>query len=285
MSSNSVILTSRNQNSSIPNQYVYNFPSTQMFKNHEISLLQFSIYNSFFNIEASRNNNNVTLYFNALIPTTHVFTFTDGFYSLSDLNYALQNFCVINDLYMVDVNGNNIYFVEILANAISYATQLNFYPIPTSAEATTKQWTLPPSATWNFPVAATTPQLAINESLGVLMGFDLGTYPSAPLNSNQQFLSNFAPTLSPISSVFLTCNLINSPYSNPSNIIGNTAITSAFGNLIIMKNSNQTFLSIIPANYNSIQINLLDQNFQNLKVIDREVVIVLVIKEMTKTLK
>ena len=280
MSTNTVILTSRNQNPNLPNQYIYQFPSTNNFKNHEIALIQFSVYNSFFNIETSRNNNIVTLVWNALVPTTHNFTFQNGFYSISDMNYALQNFCLLNNLYMVDsVNNKNVYFVEILSNATTYSAQLNFYPIPTSAQASTNQWTIPTGATWNFPTTAKTPQLTFTTNFGTLIGFDSGTFPSTPLNANQQYLSTFSPTISPISSIFLNCNLVSSPYSNPSNILGNTAITSAFGDLIQMKNNTPIYLSIVPASYNQIEINLLDQNFETLKIRDKEVVIVLVIKE------
>ena len=278
--SNTVILTSRNQNPNIPNQYVYQFPSTQNFKDHEIALVQFSIYNSFFNIESSRFNNVLTLTWNALVPTVHQFTLTSGFYNISDINYALQNFCLINDLYMVDsANNKNVYFIEVLSNAISYAAQFNYYVIPTSAEATTNGWTKPSGATWDFPTTATTPQMAFNTAFGELLGFSAGTLPATPLNSNQQFLSTFSPTISPTSSVFLTSNLISSPYSNPSNIIGNTAITSGFGDLIVEKNSTPIFLSIIPSSYASIEISLTDQNFSALQLRDKEVVIVLVIRE------
>lgn len=280
MSSNTVILTSRNQNASIPNQYVYQFPSTQQFKDHEVALVSVSLYNSFFNIDSSRFNNVISFTFNALLPTVHQFTFSSGFYNVSDINYALQNFCILNNLYMVDsTNSKNVYFFEVLSNSISYAAQLNFYPIPTSAQAATNQWIKPVNAIWNFPLAAATPQVTIGEQFGELLGFNAATYPPSALNANQQYLSSYSPTISPISSVFLTTNLVSSPYSNPSNIIGTTAITSAFGDLILMKNSTPIFLSIIPSSYSSIEINLTDQLFAPLQLRDKEVVIVLVIRE------
>lgn len=283
MSANTVILTSRNQNLNVPNQYVYQFPSTQNFKDHEIALTQFSIYNSFFNIETSRNNNALTVTWNALAITTHQLTFQSGFYSISDINYAIQQFCILNNLYMLDtLNNKNVYFIELLSNSISYAGQLNFYPIPTSNEATNNGWTQPNGATWNFPNTATTPQISVSNDFGILLGFNAQTYPITPLNANQQYLSNFSPTISPISSIFLNCNLISSPYSNPSNLLGNTAITSSFGDLIQMKNNTPIYLSIVSASYNQIEINLLDQNFTKLEVRDKEIVIVLVIKEKFK---
>ena len=280
MSQNLIVLTSRNQNPNVPNQYLFQFPATQNFKNHQIALIQFSIYNSFYNIETSRNNNTITLIWNANTTTTHNFTFQNGFYSISDMNYALQNFCLLNNLYMVDsVNNKNVYFVEILANATTYSGQLNFYTIPTSAQATTNQWTIPNGATWTFPTTQKTPQLTFTTNFGTLIGFDAGTYPTTPLNTDQQYLSSFSPTISPVSSIFLNCNLISSPYSNPSNILGNSAITSAFGNLIELKNNSPIYYSIVPASYNQIEINLLDQNFDILRIRDKEVVIFLTIKE------
>ena len=47
-----------------------------------------------------------------------------------------------------------------------------------------------------------------------------------------------------------------------------------------MINSTPTYLSVVPSSYNQIEINLLDQSFANLEVRDKEVVIVLIIKEL-----
>ena len=279
MSSNTVILTSRNQNPNKPNQYNYQFPSTQQFKNDSIALAQFSVYNSFFNIESSRNNHVLNFTWNALTPTTHQMTFQNGFYSISDINYAIQNYCLLNNLYMSDIpNGKNIYFIEVMSNSITYSAQLNFYVLPTAAIASTNGWTIPTGATWSLPTTSTVPQVSFTTNFGSLLGFLSGEYPPTPLNADQQYLSTFSPTISPISSIFLSCNLISSKFSNPSNILGNTAITAEFGSLIQMKNNTPIFLSIIPSSYNAIEINLLDQDFGTLEVRDKEIVIVLIIK-------
>ncbi len=282
--SHSVILTSQNQNPNVPNQFLYRFPPTQSFKGqHQIALVQTSVYNSFFNIESSRGNTNITIEWNAATPTTHVFSFTPGFYSVSDMNYAIQNFCLLNKLYMEDtVNKSNVFFIELLTNAITYSAQINFYAIPTSAEATTNKWVAPTGSTWSFPTTAQCPQVTFNTQFGTLLGFNAATYPPTILNAKQQYLSQFAPTISPTSGIFLTCNLISSPYSNPSNILSTLPITSGFGDLILMKNSTPTYIDIIPGSYNEIEINLLNQAYENLTLRDKEVVIMLIIKEIPK---
>ena len=278
--SNTVILTSRNQDPYQSNKFTYTLPSTVDFsKGFEIALIQASVYNSFFNITAARGNNIISIIWNAATPVTYNFTFADGFYSISEINYALQNFMRLNDLYLIDADGKSVYYVELMTNSIIYGAQINTYAIPTAAEAATLGYVLPVGATWNFPTTKQTPQVVISSAeFGKLIGFSAATLPSSILNVDQQYVSNFTPTISVISNIFINTNMISSPYSNPSGILSSMPITSAYGDLIVTKNSSPIYNPIIKTQFNSIEVTLLDQEYNPLTIRDKEVVIILGIR-------
>ena len=113
----SIFLNSTNQDPLQSNRFIYKFPSNAQFsKNDKVSLQGVSMYNSIFNIESSRANNKFSLMWNADTSVQYDFTILDGNYSVSDLNYQLQFFCVENGLYMTNANNDNIYFAEFLVN-------------------------------------------------------------------------------------------------------------------------------------------------------------------------
>jgi hypothetical protein len=71
------------------------------------------------------------------LGNNYAFTFEDGYYSISNINAFFQNQCILNGLYVTTNKGaDNVYFFELVVNSIRYATSLNFYAIPTDAEAT-----------------------------------------------------------------------------------------------------------------------------------------------------
>ena len=255
MSANTIILTSRNQDPNQLNKFKYTLPQTTSFEQHEIGLVQCSIYNSFFNITAERDNNQFTIIWNANTIVSHNFVLVDGHYDLSQLNYAIQNFCLAEDLYMIDKDGKPVFFIEIIANAIIYGAQLSIFALPTAAEATTLQYTIPIGATWSLPVTASTPQFEFTQSaFGTIIGFTPGTFPSSILTTDQSFVSDLTPTVDFISSIFMTSNLVSSQYSNPSNILTNIPITEAFGKMLITKNSTPLYIPVVKSKYSSIEI-------------------------------
>ena len=241
-----VILNSNNKSSD--NSFTYEFPTAIKFKpDSKIAMQSMSLYNSIFNVEAKRLSNKFTIYWNALVPTVHEFVIDDGNYSISDLNYLLQFFCIQNDLYLVDaVDAKNKYFLEIVVNANVYGIQLNSYAIPTSATATSLSLTLPTGAAWSFPATAITPQLEFNTEFGPLIGFADGIYPSATAAVDTTVKSTIVPQIAPVNSILIGCNLIHSELSIPVDLFYSFSLNSAFGSLIEI---NQTALV-----YNSISV-------------------------------
>ena len=263
------------------NTYIYRLPASVKFTNKsKVGLVSFSVYNSTFNVSSSRGNNKVTFIFNASTPVSYDWSIPDGYYSSSDLNSWLQSQMYSNNLYTTANNGaNTIYFYEIVQNSVRYAIQLNSYYIPTSANATTLGYTRPSGATWNFPTTNKTPQLTFNAAFGSLIGMTAQTYPSTVQSTNVSQISTITPIISPVNSYVLTCNLINSKYSIPSNVFFSLPLNGSLGQLISFVAPSVVYSDIAPNTYSNIVVQMFDQNFNKLELKDNEIVLTLAIDD------
>ena len=276
-----IILNSSNYVAGSGNKYVYVLPqSYKSSQNDAIGVASVSIYNSTFNITSLRSNNTITIYWNANTQTSFTLIIPDGYYSATDLNYQIQQFCILNNLYCTNASGNYIYFIEIQQNAPRYALQLNLYYLPTAANATTLGYSKPSGASWSFPSGNYCPQVVVSQGVGALLGLSSGTYPStSTTTSNQQFISTTTPVISPIDSYILTCNLINSPYTIPSNAFFTIPLNASLGQLVTVNPSQIVFNTIAPNVYSNITIMLYDQLFNPLVLNDKEMTLSLCLLE------
>ena len=232
-----------------------------------VAISNIEFYNMSYNITASNGNNFITLNW---LGTDYSITFSDGYYSATDMNSQIQSFCYLNNLYVTSSDGKIGYFVEIVENAPLYKIQLNMYAIPTSTQATTLGYTLPTSATWTYPSTASTPQLTMNSYFGKLIGFYADTYPIISVSTSQSYVSTFTPTISPINSYIFTCSMINNPYGTLSDHIATVALTNSLGSIV-----QHTPAALIPhdiygGQYQSFTITLYDQNYNLLQINDEE---------------
>jgi hypothetical protein len=273
-----IVINSSNYVQNSGNKYVYNFPQTSYFSaGSGIGVSNISIYNSIQNITQKRGNNVVTLNW---LGNNHIFNFPDGYYSVSDINFFFQQQCILNGLYVTANSGaDNVYFFELVVNSIRYSTSLNFYAIPTDAQATSLGYTKPANATWSYPVSAQTPSLSFGQPFGNLIGFTFGQYPPTVQSTNVQYLSTSTPVISPVDSLILTCNLINSKYSVPNNILFTVPITTSLGTIIQVGISSIVFNDILPQNFSTLEITIFDQLFNPVVLLDKELTLTLVIQE------
>jgi hypothetical protein len=157
-----LVINSSNYLAGSGNRFIYRFPNTVKFDvGSAIAVANISMYNSIQNITIKRGNNVLTFNF---LGVDYTFNIPEGYYSISDLNFYLQQQCIIRGLYMTANKGaDNVYFIELVVNSIRYATSLNFYVIPTESEATAKGYVKPTNATWAFPTVAETPRLTFGQ--------------------------------------------------------------------------------------------------------------------------
>jgi hypothetical protein len=156
---------------------------------------------------------------------------------------------------------------------------LNFYAIPTEEEALNLAYSKPENATWSYPVSAVTPSLTCNQPFGNLIGQTFGTFPPILQSSNIQYFSTSTPVISPVDSLILTCNSINSKYSVPNNVSFIVPITSALGTIIQVGISSIVFNDILAQNFSTLEITLFDQLFNPVVLLDKELTFTLVIEE------
>ena len=177
-----LILTSSNLVRGYTNRFSYNFPEAVNLTGCKIGLQSIAIYNCTFNIMSAYANNTFSVVFpNNVVSSTqpltygvYTFLFPDSYMSASDMNFFLQQQCILNNLYAVTANGKNVYFIEIEENAPRYAIQLNTYTIPTQDIATSLGYTLCPNASFTWSSSATgpvSPSVTFPQAFGNLIGF------------------------------------------------------------------------------------------------------------------
>lgn len=274
---NTIIINASNKVPNTTNRYSYRFPSAVKFNaTDQIALQSISLYNSFFNIEQSRNNNRFSIIWNADTSVTYNFLMPDSFMDVEGINAYIQQQCLLNNLYMVDADGKNWFFIELQIAPTTYGVELRLYPVPTEAIANEFGLIIPTGATWSFPATKKTPQFSFQEqAFGDLIGFKAGTFPVNVSALDTQILNTFTPQISPVNSILLGCNVINSSFSIPSSLFFALPINTKFGGMIINQNSNPIFNQICPGVYTNIVIELYDQHFQPLKMNDDEMTLLL----------
>ena len=277
--SKTLVINSSNYMIGSNNKFVYRFPNTQTFEaGSSIGLSSISIYNSTFNIEKNRGNDVIQIIW---LGKTYTIIIDDGYYNVSDLNFKIQQFCILNNLYLLSNSGSNIiYFVELVMNSVRYSVQLNLYAIPTLSQASTLGYSLLPTVNWTLPIISTTPQLNIlSQTFGNLIGLNFGIYPVTPQTTTQSYLSTTTPIISPVNSYVMTCNLLNSKYSIPNTTFYSLPLSGSLGTLITSNVSSIVYNMINPQSYNKIVITYFDQHFNALVLNDFDCTISLAIKE------
>jgi hypothetical protein len=161
-------------------------------------------------------------------------------------------------------------------------------------------FTVPIGATWLPAFNKKNPQIILNSGLMSFFGFStnyngytlintneniLTSTPyvilptSVNLSDNATFLSNISPIVNPINSYLITCNLISSKFTIPSNILYSIPLNSSIGQMISIQNSNIIYNAIRPGTYEGIIIELLDQNYNKLVLKDTEILLILSVIE------
>jgi hypothetical protein len=276
-----IVINSSNYVANSTNVFSYTLPqSVKLTNKSKIAVSSLSVYNSTFNITAARGNNTITFTWPSATPVTKTYNIPDGYYSSSDLNYFLQSKMYADNFYVTSNSGTNVvYFYEIVQNAVAYAIQLNSYYLPTSANAITLGYSQPSGATWSYPAANACPQLQFNTAFGALLGFSAQTYPATAVSTNQSKVSEITPNISPVDSYILTCNMVNSKYSIPSNYFFSIPLTGALGSLITYNSSSLVYNDVAPNVYSNIIISFFDQLFNRLQMNDREIVLTIAIDD------
>ena len=286
-----------NSNNIIPdgqnNKLLYQFPNSVLFKANSIAVSSVSMYYSWFNISSIYQNNFFSYtWTNGGATTTYDVLIPDGIYEIADLNYFLQYTFIQNGQFLVNSNGQNVYYGEFILNPTRYAVQINTYLVPTTVPV---GYTNPTGLI--LPTDPFNPVITIPANLNIIMGFTPGY--TTPVNINNSYvppanqtliqknnttgtiscLSTQSPNLQPNSSIYLAVSNINNPYSLPSSIIYTIVPQGAAGTLITDKPPQFIWNKLIDGTYNQMLVSFLGTDLQPIPINDPQMTIMLTIKD------
>lgn len=277
--------TSDPQRNPFGNIVRYFFPTPQSFKNAEVALANLSIYYSWFNITVAFGNN----IFSYAFPTAAGYviynvTIPDGFYSIDSLNQIFEQIQRTNGTYLIDTNGNPVYFLYWVTNSTFYRVTLFSNPIPANGSGYTVPSNFPAGG---VPTSAMDPYLIIlpsNAAAGVanplgtsysfskLLGFTPGSYPNPTLAATgvaESYNGQFAPMIESTTCVQVACTLANSSsISVNAQTIYTFSPTVTFGTQVVVTPHFPLWVPVSDGFYTYIDIIFLDSNNRLLNMQD-----------------
>ena len=303
MSQNIMINKSHIADTSTNSSFIYPLKSDMtLTADDKIAISKLNIFYAWYNVSAKYNNNK----FNILwwddagdLTVNYSFVLADGYYTIDKINEALILFMTQNGLFLYStVSGTNLYLIEIRANSVTYSLEIVYesmsqmYSDGSAAPkiydgspetggygfATPTGW-VPPPSTYEIPQVI----ISSTNSFGKLIGFSAGaTIPLNPptgattVGQTYSVASDFTPQMEPSSSFFLTCNLSNNKYGAPSTLMDSFTLTSTalFGMMMSPLSSEKTYSHCQPGTYNQVEINIYDQDFNALQLLDPNVLII-----------
>lgn len=274
-SSRTLILNSSHIVGSGNNTLTYQFPSGQatFAEGDKLALSQASIYYSWDSLSSANNGLSYTWTNGSVVNVNP----PSGFYTLSQLNAYLQSVMFSNLHYLVDNTGQNVFYLTLEENLSYYAVQFNAYVVPSALPS---GWSLPVGAAWSLPGTARTAQITVG-SMSSVLGINAGTYPAAPSATVFAQLSQRTPVISPITSVVVTCDLVSNKLANPSSLIYAFSPNVTYASQIRVEPNTPVYNNIMPGQYASLTIRLLDQDLRPLVLKDSAIVILLEILSST----
>lgn len=317
------------------NTLIYNLPGSANLEGSEIALSSLYMYNSWENVNNTNLANNTFSFIwpeltednagNPLAspvgPTLITVTIPNGQYEVRDINTFLQNFCVENNLYLVNTaTGQFVYFLQIQVNPTRYAIQFNSFTLPADNASIAATYTEPAGGFGNFsgsglgvtggypgtsPVA---PGWYFPKNFASFVGFPDNTYypsqlpgpppykvftsttvptslrPSGAFPSGSvSFLSTITPQIQPNPVIFLNCNIVTNLYTNPSTFLAPVPGKTGLGELLIQEPPEYAFNKCIPGQFSNITLSFTDSKGIPIKILDPNIIVTLILRDHTSS--
>lgn len=249
-------------------------------KDYEICIGSLTIPYAWYNISTFYSNNTFSITFPTTASTATLVNVVlpDGFYSVNDIQNYIQQICIANGFYLIDSAGNFVFYTYLTYSSTYYKVQLVQTIVPNALPA---GWSLP-SNHQGFNALAITPTLVLasSGSIATIIGFASGaSYPSVPSATNYNILSTSTPVGSIINSLVIRCSLVSNNIVVPSDIMDGFAINSTFGSNITYDPSFEKWVKLKDGVYNSLTLNIVDQNLNTISSVDPNIAITLLIRE------
>lgn len=288
MAISSIILTENNL-TPIPNQFdtsINKGPYNKFYlpisnggslKNCQIALQKINMYYSFPNID-STNYQAATIEWPVgagFSSFSWNLTQNYNYATVSQLNDALQQFCIANGLYLI--NGTqNVYYITLVANPNSYGIDLTLFKVPTSLPVGYSQ----PSNWVGYPSTNITPKITFKSAFNKIIGYPLSTFNGG--SSQTSYTSQFCPQLSPTSSILVAVNIAFNPLAlNGSSSVMNVFTTrgTQYGSLIVAEPNEITWYDINASSASALIVEFFNQDYVALNQLDPQTTIQFLIRE------
>lgn len=266
------IITSTN------NVFRFKFRNSTDLKDYEISLASASLYYSWYNISSALMNN--TFYITTRVGSTNTknsIIIPDGIYNITDVNEYIQQWSINNGFYLINSDGDFVYFIQMVVNPNLYVIDLITYPVPTSLPSGYTE----PSNWIGYPDDYYNPIVEFPSKFNEIVGYtaDFAT----DLNLSNNILLSYQSSTSPdiaanTETILVSIDNIDNKYTNQSGIIYALTATVNAGQVIYERPSNFIFSPFIPGVYSDLYIRLLDTNYQPIHIVDPNMTFAFVIK-------
>ncbi len=226
-------------------------------KNTEVALGYLGLYYSWRNITTSFGNNGFSYVYNG---TTFPVALPDGYYSIKDLNNFLELTMRLNNHYVLDADGEPIFFISFRVNETFYTVTFDLDVIEVPLGGSNP----------HLLVTGNTMQIVIpNTPFAEILGANPGTYPAAPATSKFSFDSQKIPNISPITSVIVSSNISSNQYNQFRDSIFTFAPTSQYASFLTFNPAYPVWGKVIDGTYDNISIRFYDQNYRPLALVDK----------------
>lgn len=273
-----LIINKKNLIPGSTNTYRYDFSNNVDFTNIDIGLGSASIWFSWQNITAEKNNNKFSIIHPATGATnvTLNLTIPDGGYEISDLNNFLRYYLVSNGYYIQNnTTGEQIVYAAFQVNPAIYAIEFISYPLPTSLPT---GFSAGPNIT--FPSSLRAPQLIVTTSqFGDVIGFEVGTFPAIQPSVLTTTVSTKTPVVSDVTNVILTLDSANNPFAANSGVIHSISPAGySYASLIRSEPNEIAWTPQQSGTRRSITLQLVNQNLEPIVQKDTDITIKLLIR-------
>ena len=245
-------------------EFTKRFPGSRAHhsRNEQIALQHLALHYSWNNLTAAFNNLTGCSY-RWVDGQEYPVNYPEGFYEIENLNEYLHFTMRQNGHYLLDADGQEVFYLRFQLNQVYYAVTVTSTPVPSALPA---DWSNPQGV----PLSGLAPQLLIgNTNWGKLIGFPPGSYPSAQGSSQSQFNSPIPPVISPVTVVQVICDWVNDGrFTTKPSVIASFVPDVPFGALISYTPMTLSFYDVIESYYSGISLRLVDQDYRPLAIKD-----------------
>lgn len=264
-------------------EYVFPGGGIGLKAHSKIALASITMYNSTPNISAALGNN--AYQYRWIDGTVKDVIMPDGFYEISDMNNFLHQTMLNNRHYLTEVStGNAVWFLTMSVNTSTYKIDLLSFPLIDTTYVVPGSYTNPSTGlpgAWTVPAVSANPQFVIPATnFDDVIGFAPGTYPTLATNTLiTTSSSTFPPQVNPLSSYLVKCNLVNNPYGIPNSLIYSFPPSASFGQQYVVAPNEYSFIDAQEGYYNTMRIEITDQNDRPVVILDSNINILVVITD------